>query len=162
MIVYSLVILVLMVKLDSTRKRKVLYAAIGAVGTYFVNVIRITLIVLYVTYVSLNFEAFHASIGEVLFIAWIFIYLLAVIRYENLHPGKPIPAPAPKQPKLRGLGPLRLLSRKVFDESRCLTRVILSGLIQSRGIKGDPSQIRIEPPLVRIRKFLMRPLTHTT
>jgi thaumarchaeosortase len=85
MIIYSLVIVVLMVKLDAPRSRKVVYAIIGAVGTYFVNVIRITLIVLYITYVSSNFEAFHASIGEVLFIAWIFIYLLAVIHYENRH-----------------------------------------------------------------------------
>jgi len=83
MIVYSLVIVVLMVKLDAPRKRKALYAAIGAAGTYFVNVIRITLIVLYVTYISLDVETFHESIGEVLFIAWIFIFLLTVIRMEN-------------------------------------------------------------------------------
>jgi len=83
MIVYSLVILVLMVKLDAPRKRKALYAIVGGAGTYFVNVIRITLIVLYVTYISLDVEAFHQSIGEVLFITWIFIYLLLVIRMEN-------------------------------------------------------------------------------
>jgi thaumarchaeosortase len=83
MIVYSLVIVVLMVKLDAPRRRKAAYAAIGATGTYFVNVIRITLIVLYVTYISLDVEAFHQSIGEVLFICWIFIYLLLVIRVEN-------------------------------------------------------------------------------
>jgi thaumarchaeosortase len=77
------VILVLMVKLDAPRRRKALYAAFGAIGTYFVNVIRIMFIVLYVTYISLDFEAFHQSIGEVLFIAWIFIYLLLVIRMEN-------------------------------------------------------------------------------
>ena len=86
MIIYSLVIVVLMVKLDAPRERKAIYAIIGAVGTYFVNVIRITLIVLYITYISSDFEAFHASIGEVLFIAWILIYLLTVIRYENRHP----------------------------------------------------------------------------
>jgi thaumarchaeosortase len=91
MIIYSLVIVVLMVKLDAPRPRKAIYAIIGAVGTYFVNVIRITLIVLYITYVSSDFQAFHASIGEVLFIVWIFIYLLAVIHYENLH--------TPKQPR---------------------------------------------------------------
>ena len=83
MIVYSLVIVVLMVKLDAPRKRKALYAVIGAAGTYFVNVIRITLIVLYVTYISLDVETFHESIGEVLFIVWIFIFLLTVIRMEN-------------------------------------------------------------------------------
>jgi thaumarchaeosortase len=83
MIVYSLVILVLMVKLEAPRKRKLVYAIVGAAGTYFVNVIRITSIVLYVTYISLDVEAFHQSIGEVLFICWIFIYLLLVLRVEN-------------------------------------------------------------------------------
>ena len=96
MIIYSLVIVVLMVKLDAPRTRKAVYAIIGALGTYFVNVIRITLIVLYITYVSSDFEAFHASIGEILFIAWIFIYLLAVIHYENLHPTKLL-APATRK-----------------------------------------------------------------
>ena len=101
MIIYSLVIVVLMVKLDAPRKRKAVYAIVGAVGTYFVNVIRITLIVLYITYVSSNFEAFHASIGEVLFIAWIFIYLLAVIRYENRHPPKQPTPTSQKRSKRR-------------------------------------------------------------
>lgn len=100
MIIYSLVIVVLMVKLDAPRTRKAIYAVIGAVGTYFVNVFRITLIVLYITYVSSDFQAFHASIGEVLFIAWIFIYLLAVIRYENRHPPKDA-LPSQRQSKAR-------------------------------------------------------------
>jgi len=99
MLVYSLVILVLMVKLDASRTRKIIYAVIGAAGTYFVNVIRITLIVLYITYISLDFEAFHASIGEVLFIAWIFIYLILVIHFENSNPKKQLSRPAAKQPK---------------------------------------------------------------
>ena len=98
MIVYSLVILVLMVKLDAPRPRKALYAAFGAIGTYFVNVIRIMFIVLYVTYISLDFEAFHQSIGEVLFIAWIFIYLLLVIRMENARYKKQTPAESPTRP----------------------------------------------------------------
>jgi thaumarchaeosortase len=90
MIVYSLVIVVLMVKLEAPRKRKLIYATIGAAGTYLVNVIRITLIVLYVTFISLDVEAFHQSIGEVLFISWIFIYLLVVIHMENMGPRNPL------------------------------------------------------------------------
>jgi thaumarchaeosortase len=104
MIVYSLVILVLMVKFDAPRKRKIIYAAIGAAGTYFVNVIRITSIVLYVTYISLDVEAFHQSIGEVLFIAWIFIYLLLVIHLENVRAPKmakaaPLAHPSTRKPR---------------------------------------------------------------
>jgi thaumarchaeosortase len=105
MIVYSLVLIVLLVKLDAPRKRKALYAVIGAAGTYFVNVIRITLIVLYVTYISLDVEAFHQSIGEILFILWIFIYLIVVIRMENISyrkestPSLTKPTSKPGEPK---------------------------------------------------------------
>ena len=99
MIIYSLVILILMVKLDASRTRKIIYAVIGATGTYFVNVIRITLIVLYVTYISLDVEAFHESIGDVLFIAWIFIYLLLVIHLENTNAAKKLGRIRINQPK---------------------------------------------------------------
>jgi thaumarchaeosortase len=106
MIVYSLVIVVLMVKLEAPRKRKAIYAVIGAAGTYFVNVIRITLIVLYVAFISLDVEAFHQSIGEVLFITWIFIYLLFVIRTENKYYRKtttPPPGADSVRPSLHSL-----------------------------------------------------------
>ncbi len=99
MIVYSLVILVLMVKLEAPRWRKLVYAFIGAAGTYFVNVIRITSIVLYVTYVSLDVEAFHQSIGEVLFICWIFIYLLLVLHIEDGYARKQPTKPGVKRTK---------------------------------------------------------------
>jgi len=101
MLVYSLVILVLMVKLDASKTRKIIYAVIGAAGTYLVNVTRITLIVIYITYISLDFEAFHASIGEVLFIAWIFIYLILVIHFENANAKKHLPRRIGKRPKDR-------------------------------------------------------------
>jgi len=118
MIVYSLVILVLMVKLDASRTRKIIYAVIGAAGTYFVNVIRITLIVLYVTYISLDVEAFHASIGEVLFIAWIFIYLLLVIHLENTQAGKQTPRPTAKQSKRTAPTHSTVSRRKTTYEKR--------------------------------------------
>jgi thaumarchaeosortase len=83
MIMYGLVLVILMVKLDAPRKRKLVYATIGAAGTYFANVVRITLIVLYVTYVSLDVKAFHDAIGEVIFLSWIVIFLYFVVSREN-------------------------------------------------------------------------------
>ena len=85
MIIYSLVIVVLVVKLQTPLVRKFVYAFIGAVGTFFVNVIRITTIVLYATYYTSQsglIDAFHNSIGEILFITWIILYFLLVIRVE--------------------------------------------------------------------------------
>jgi len=83
MIIYNLVAAALILKLDAPRKRKLIYFAIGVLGTYFVNLIRITLIVLYVSYITMDLQIFHESIGEILFIGWIIIYLLLVIRFEN-------------------------------------------------------------------------------
>jgi thaumarchaeosortase len=117
MIVYSLVLIVLLVKLDAPRKRKALYAIIGAAGTYFVNVIRITLIVLYVAYVSLDVEAFHQSIGEVLFILWIFIYLLVVIRMENISYRKEVALPQTKPTSQPGTSKPGVISSSETDSS---------------------------------------------
>ncbi len=83
MIMYSLVLVILLVKLNAPRSRKAVYALLGALGTYLANVFRITLIVLYVTYVSLDVKTFHDAIGEVIFLSWIVIFLYLVIRREN-------------------------------------------------------------------------------
>jgi len=83
MIMYSLVLVVLLIKLDAPRGRKIVYAAVGALGTYFANVFRITLIVLYVTYLSLDVKSFHDAIGEVIFLTWIVVFLYFVIWREN-------------------------------------------------------------------------------
>jgi thaumarchaeosortase len=74
---------VIVIKLEIPVKRKIAYAVIGAVGTFFVNVIRITMIVAYVMFVSLDVTAFHDVIGEILFLIWVVVYLGLVIRQEN-------------------------------------------------------------------------------
>jgi thaumarchaeosortase len=83
MLIFSTVIAVIVIKMDIPLKRKIIYAAVGAFGTFMVNVIRVSMIVAYVMFVSLDVEAFHAVIGEILFLIWILIYLILIIRYEN-------------------------------------------------------------------------------
>jgi thaumarchaeosortase len=83
MIMYSLVLVILLIKLDAPIRRKVTYTAIGALGTYFANVLRIALIILYVTYISLDVKTFHDSIGEIIFLTWILGFLYLVISREN-------------------------------------------------------------------------------
>lgn len=81
--IYSLVIVAFMSKLAIDRKRAVIYAIAGFVGTFFVNVLRISLISYY-GYLSLaNIELFHKVIGEVLFIIWITVFLVAVVLIER-------------------------------------------------------------------------------
>jgi len=83
MIMCGIVLIILLIKLDAPMQRKVTYAAIGALGTYFANVLRITLIILYVTYISLDVKTFHDSIGEIIFLTWMLGFLYLVISREN-------------------------------------------------------------------------------
>ncbi len=104
MLIFTTVIAIVIIKMDIPVKRKIIYAALGALGTFVVNVIRVSMIVAYVTFVSLNVEAFHEVIGEILFLIWIVIYLALIIRYENRYlPQKvtPVRRRAPIRSKLR-------------------------------------------------------------
>jgi thaumarchaeosortase len=83
MTIYLLVILILMIKLHTSLTRKLIYAAFGAIGTFFINIIRIFLIIYYGAFIDVNLRMFHESIGEVLFTIWIVIYLLIVTTIET-------------------------------------------------------------------------------
>ncbi|KON26464.1 hypothetical protein AC481_07140 [miscellaneous Crenarchaeota group archaeon SMTZ-80] len=83
MLIYFLVIIILMIKLDIPIYRKIMYTIIGAVGTFFINVIRIFLIIYYGAFINVNLRLFHETIGEVLFIIWIVIFILAVTEWES-------------------------------------------------------------------------------
>lgn len=82
MLIYSLIIIILMVKLEATLKRKIIYAAVGAVGTFFTNILRIFSITYYVAYISVDIKIFHENIGEVLFLFWIIAFLMIVTQSE--------------------------------------------------------------------------------
>ncbi len=86
MIIYSVVMLVIAAKLDIPRTRKVIYAAVGVLGTIFLNVFRIFAIAYYgYAYATSGqqLDAFHNSIGEVLFPIWIALFMVLVLSIEN-------------------------------------------------------------------------------
>ena len=83
MLIYLLVIVILMIKLNTTLRRKIIYAILGAVGTFFINVIRIFLIIYYGACISVNLRLFHETIGEVLFIIWIVAFIFIVTEIES-------------------------------------------------------------------------------
>lgn len=86
MLIYSLVMVLLAVKLTAPAKRKVLYVIAGVAGTIFLNVVRI-FIIAYYGYVyatsGADLDAFHNSIGEFLFPLWILAFLLIVLNVEG-------------------------------------------------------------------------------
>jgi thaumarchaeosortase len=84
LLIYTLIISILMIKLNASIKRKVIYASLGAAGTFFINILRIYLITLAIVYSAVDLKIFHETIGEVLFIIWIVAYLLIVLKVESL------------------------------------------------------------------------------
>jgi len=83
MLIYSLVVAILMVKMEAPKRRKLIYLMVGAAGTFMVNVIRIFLITLAVVYSNIDLRVFHETVGEVLFVVWILIYLVSTITVEK-------------------------------------------------------------------------------
>jgi thaumarchaeosortase len=86
MLIYSLVMVLLAAKLDSPLRRKTIYATIGVIGTIFLNVVRIFIIAYYgyaYAYTGQELDAFHNSIGEILFPIWIVAFLAIVLHIEG-------------------------------------------------------------------------------
>jgi thaumarchaeosortase len=86
MIIYTLVMLALLLKMDMPLSRKVIYFAAGTLGTVAVNLVRIVSLSLYALVVTTDvqeWEAFHSVAGEIMFLPWLAIYLGTVIYIEN-------------------------------------------------------------------------------
>ncbi len=85
-IIFSLVMMAFLLKMNIQRNRKAMYFAIGILGTIGVNMIRIFSLSLFALKVSTNaveFEEFHGVAGEIMFLPWLFIFLLIVTAIET-------------------------------------------------------------------------------
>jgi len=81
---YSFMIMLFLRGTNISRTRKIIYVIAGAVGTFFVNIVRIVAILL----AGVNSGAslattFHEFYGEFFFIAWMFIYLSIIFLFET-------------------------------------------------------------------------------
>ena len=86
MIIYSLVMLAFLTKLELPLQRKLIYFTIGSIGTAAVNLIRLTSLSLFPLLITTNvnqWENFHSIAGEIMFLPWLGVYVLAVIFLEN-------------------------------------------------------------------------------
>ena len=85
-IIYSLVMMAFLLKMNIQRNRKAMYFVLGILGTIGVNMIRIFSLSLFALKVSTNaveFEEFHSVAGEIMFLPWLFIFLLIVPAVET-------------------------------------------------------------------------------
>ncbi|MGI0010163.1 MAG: thaumarchaeosortase, partial [Nitrosopumilaceae archaeon] len=85
-IIYSLVMMAFLFKMNIQPKRKAVYFILGIIGTIGINMIRIFSLSLFALKVSTNvaeFEEFHSVAGEIMFLPWLFIFLLVVTYVET-------------------------------------------------------------------------------
>jgi thaumarchaeosortase len=86
MIIYTLVMMAFLLKMNIEPRRKIMYFVIGATGTVMVNMIRIFSLSLFALLVSTNaaeFEEFHSIAGEIMFLPWLAAYLFIVMHVEG-------------------------------------------------------------------------------
>ncbi len=85
-IIYSLVMMAFLLKMNIPRPRKAVYFVLGILGTIGVNMIRIFSLSVYALKVTTNaaeWEEFHSVAGEIMFLPWLFIFLLVVTAIET-------------------------------------------------------------------------------
>jgi thaumarchaeosortase len=81
---YSFMIMLFLRGTSISRMRKIIYVAVGAAGTFFVNLLRIvTIYVIGINSGGSPAKLFHEFYGEFFFIAWMFIYLTIVFLFET-------------------------------------------------------------------------------
>jgi thaumarchaeosortase len=81
-----LVVLAICVKVGTGWARGALYLALGVVGSFLVNVLRLALLAAYAMSNITDpkaFEAFHSVAGELIFIPWIIIFVILILRRES-------------------------------------------------------------------------------
>lgn len=86
MIIYTLVMLAFLLKMDIPLQRKLVYFVIGTIGTAAINLIRIISLSLFALMITTNvneWEAFHSVAGEIMFLPWLGIYLASVVFIES-------------------------------------------------------------------------------
>jgi len=85
-IIYSLVMMAFLFKMNIPPKRKAVYFVLGIIGTIGVNMIRIFSLSIFALKVSTNaveFEEFHSVAGEIMFLPWLFVFLMIVTVIET-------------------------------------------------------------------------------
>jgi thaumarchaeosortase len=81
---YSFMIMLFLRGTSISRTRKIIYVVAGALGTFFVNILRILAILLAGVNSGASLAAtFHEFYGEFFFIIWMFVYLTIIYLFET-------------------------------------------------------------------------------
>ena len=81
---YSFMIMLFLRGTSISRRRKIIYVVVGAIGTFMVNILRIVAILLAGVNSGASLAAtFHEFYGEFFFIIWMFVFLSVIYLLET-------------------------------------------------------------------------------
>jgi thaumarchaeosortase len=83
LIIYTIVIFLFLKKSEISTRRKLIYFAIGAVITYFINIMRIFTLAMIALHWG-DIEPFHNFYGQFYSITWITLYPLMIVGVEKI------------------------------------------------------------------------------
>jgi thaumarchaeosortase len=86
LIIYTIVMLVFLLKIEIPNDRRVAYFVIGTIGTAVVNIVRIISLSFFPLLVTTNvgkWEGYHSVAGEIMFLPWLGVYLFTIMYIEQ-------------------------------------------------------------------------------
>jgi thaumarchaeosortase len=86
LIIYSIIMLAFLLKMEIPLKRRIAYFIIGTFGTSIVNLVRITSLSFFPLLVTADiqtWEGYHSIAGDVMFLAWLGVFLFTIMELEK-------------------------------------------------------------------------------
>ena len=86
LVIYTIVMLAFLLKMQIPLERRVVYFVIGTLGTCIVNLVRIISLSFFPLLVTTNiqtWEGYHSIAGEVMFLPWLGVYLITIMQLEQ-------------------------------------------------------------------------------
>ena len=82
---FAVIIVVIMMEDPSSLRTKLLWSVAGTIGTFIVNILRVSLIFVVIYYFGFeNWGVIHSRIGYVLFIAWLTLFFLILSKRQTI------------------------------------------------------------------------------
>lgn len=76
-IIFSIIIVVTMIETSASKRTKLLWSALGLIGVFVLNIIRLFIVVVSMNFYGWDFgQSVHQVIGYVLFLSWLAVFLL--------------------------------------------------------------------------------------
>jgi len=89
MLAYGSLAILMMLDIKATYRRKLLWTAIGVIGTFLVNILRLLSIFLAAYFLEIGTAlAIHTYLGYSLFIVWVLIFWTIAFKYLPLAPSR--------------------------------------------------------------------------